>query len=174
MDEIDRTSLAYLSLGSNIEPERNLPAAVALLARYGRVRAVSTVWETRPVGFADQPNFLNVALILETRLSAQALRSEAIADIETALGRIRSENKNAPRTIDIDIMFFNHDVLQIGNRHIPDPEVLERAFVAIPMAEIAPDYVHPETGQTLQAIARQFDPMQSGMRRRRDILLQDS
>jgi 2-amino-4-hydroxy-6-hydroxymethyldihydropteridine diphosphokinase len=173
MDDIERTNLAYLSLGSNIEPELNLPAALALLARYGRVRAVSTVWETRPVGYADQPNFLNVGLILETHLSAQALRNEAVAGIETALGRIRSENKNAPRTVDIDIMFFNDDVLQIGSRHIPDPEVLERAFVAIPMAEIAPDYVHPETGQTLQAIARQFDPVQSGMRRRRDILLQD-
>jgi 2-amino-4-hydroxy-6-hydroxymethyldihydropteridine diphosphokinase len=173
MDEIDGPNLAYLSLGSNIEPERNLTAAVALLARYGRVRAISTIWETRPVGFADQPNFLNVALLLETRLSAQALRNEAIATIETALGRVRSENKNAPRTIDIDIMLFNRDALRIGERHIPDPEVLERAFVAIPMAEIAPNYVHPETGQTLQAIARQFDPGQAGMRRRRDILLRD-
>ena len=172
MDETEQVNLAYLSLGSNIEPELNLPAAVTQLARYGRVRAISTVWETLPVGFTDQPNFLNLALILETRLSAQALRNEAIAAIETALGRVRSENKNAPRTIDIDIMLFNHDALQINERHIPDPEVLERAFVAIPMAEIAPNYVHPETGQTLQAIAQQFDSMQAGMHRRGDILLE--
>jgi 2-amino-4-hydroxy-6-hydroxymethyldihydropteridine diphosphokinase len=171
MDKIEPANLAYLSLGSNIQPDLNLAAAVAQLARYGRVRAISTVWETPPVGFTDQPNFLNLALILETRLSAQALRNEAIAAIESALGRVRSENKNAPRTIDIDIMLFNHDALHIGERHIPDPEVLERAFVAIPMAEIAPDYVHPETGQTLRAIARQFDPTQAGMRRRGDILL---
>ncbi len=166
-----QTNLAYLSLGSNIEPERHLPEAVAHLAQYGYVRAVSAVWETRPVGFSDQPNFLNAALLLETDLSAQALREEAIASIEAALGRVRAKNKNAPRTIDIDIMLFNHDTLQVGRRRIPDPEVLERPFVAIPLAEIAPDYIHPQTGQTLRDIARRFDPMAAGMRRRDDVEL---
>jgi len=164
-------NLAYLSLGSNVEPERNLPAAVARLGRWGRVRAVSAVWESAPVGFADQPNFLNAAALLETGLSAQGLRQEAIASIETALGRVRTANKNAPRTIDIDIMLFNHDVLQVGQRRIPNPEVLERPFVAIPLAEIAPDYVHPETGQTLRQIARRFDPAGAGMSRRDDVAL---
>jgi len=167
------TNLAYLSLGSNIEPERHLPMAVAHLAHWGRVRAVSTVWETTPVGFADQPHFLNAVVLLETTLSAQTLREEAITSIEAALGRVRTENKNAPRTIDIDIMLFNRDVLQVGRRHIPDPEVLERPFVAVPLAEIAPDYVHPETGQTLQTISRQFDPTTAGMRRRNDVILFD-
>lgn len=166
-----RTNLAYLSLGSNIEPEHNLPAAVAHLAGFGRVRAVSTVWETLPVGFTDQPNFLNAAVLLETRLSAQVLREEAIATIETALGRVRTENKNAPRTIDIDIMLFNRDILQAGLRRIPDPEILERPFVAIPLAEIAPDYIHPENGQTLRDIARRFDPTTESMRRRDDVVL---
>ncbi len=168
-----QTNLAYLSLGSNIEPERHLPAAVAHLAQYGRVRTVSTVWETRPVGFSDQPNFLNAALLLETDLSAQALREEAIASIEAVLGRVRTENKNAPRTIDIDIMLFNHDILQVGRRHIPDPEVLERPFVAIPLAQIAPGYIHPETGQTLEDIARRFDLKAAGMRRRDDVQLRN-
>lgn len=166
-----QTNLAYLSLGSNIEPERHLPAAVTHLAQYGYVRAVSTVWETRPVGFSHQPNFLNAALLLETDLSARALREEAIASIEATLGRVRTENKNAPRTIDIDIMLFNRDILQVGRRRIPDPEVLERPFVAIPLAEIAPDYIHPQTGQALKDIARRFDPMAAGMRRRDDVEL---
>ena len=87
------------------------------------------------------------------------------------LARVRTANKNAPRTIDIDIMLFNNDVLTAGHRHVPDPEVLERPFVAIPLAEIAPDYVHPETGQTLKEIARQFDPAKTGMRRRDDVVL---
>jgi 2-amino-4-hydroxy-6-hydroxymethyldihydropteridine diphosphokinase len=171
ISETKRTNLAYLSLGSNIEPERHLPDAVAYLAQFGRVRAVSTVWETPPVGCTDQPNFLNAAMLLETGLSAQALREEAIVAIEAALGRVRTENKNAPRTIDIDIMLFNHDILQVGRRHIPDHEVLERPFVAIPLAEIAPAYVHPETGQALQDIARQFDPTAAGMRRCDDVIL---
>ena len=164
-------NLAYLSLGSNIEPERNLPAAVTRLAQYGRVKAVSAVWESLPVGFSDQPNFLNAAVLLETELSAPALREEAIATIESALGRVRTENKNAPRTIDIDIMLFNRDVIQTKRRHIPDPEVMERPFVAIPLAEISPDYVHPETGQRLQDIAQQFDPTSAGMHRRDDVVL---
>jgi 2-amino-4-hydroxy-6-hydroxymethyldihydropteridine diphosphokinase len=166
-----RSNLAYLSLGSNIEPERNLPAAVTHLAQFGRVQAVSTVWETLPVGFSDQSNFLNAALLLETCLSARELREEAIANIETTLGRVRTENKNAPRTIDIDIMLFNRDIIQMNGRHIPDPEVLERSFVAIPLAEIAPDYVHPETDQTLKDIAKQFDPASAGMVRREDVEL---
>jgi 2-amino-4-hydroxy-6-hydroxymethyldihydropteridine diphosphokinase len=164
-------NLACLSLGSNIDPERNLPAAVTYLARFGQVRAVSTVWETLPVGFSDQPKFLNAAVLLETDLSAWALREEAIAGIETALGRVRTENKNAPRTIDIDVMLFNHDIIHLNRRRIPDPEVLERPFVAIPLAEIVPDYVHPETGQTLEEIAKQFDTTSSGMMRRDDVEL---
>lgn len=164
-------NLAYLSLGSNIEPERNLRAAVVQLAQFGRVRATSRVWQTAPIGYANQPDFLNAAVLLETQLSAQALREQAIAQIETALGRVRTDNKNAPRTIDIDIMLFNRDVVAVGQRQIPDPEVLERPFVAIPLAEIAPDYVHPQTGATLRDIADQFDPTDSNMVPRDDVVL---
>ncbi len=166
-----RTNRAYLSLGSNIAPERNLPAAVQKLAEFGHILAVSSVWESPPVGFADQPDYLNAAVLLETALSARELRETAITSVETALGRVRTENKNAPRTIDIDIMLFNRDVLRVGRRRIPDPEVLERPFVAIPLAEIAPQYVHPETGETLAAIAARFAPEAAGMRRRADVVL---
>ena len=171
MPEATAPNLAYLSLGSNIEPERNLPAAVAQLAQFGRIRAVSTVWQTAPIGFTDQPDFLNAVVLLETPLSARALREQVIVQIEQNLNRVRTANKNAPRTIDIDIMLFNHDVLSLGRRRIPDPEVLERPFVAIPLAEIAPDYVHPETGQTLRQIAQRFDPVAVGMRPRDDVIL---
>jgi 2-amino-4-hydroxy-6-hydroxymethyldihydropteridine diphosphokinase len=169
--EINR---AYLSLGSNIEPERNLPAAVELLGRYGRVSAASTVWETLPLGLAEQANFLNAVVLLETALGAQDLREEAIPAIEAELGRVRTADKNAARTIDLDIMLFNEAVLQLGRRHIPDPEIMERPFVAIPLAEIAPGYVHPVTGQTLRAIAARFDPVASGMKKREDVLLRVS
>jgi 2-amino-4-hydroxy-6-hydroxymethyldihydropteridine diphosphokinase len=162
---------AYLSLGSNLEAERHLPAAVALLGRFGRVRAVSTVWESPPLGFSDQPNFLNAVVLLETDLSAQALRDEAIAWVEAELGRVRTPNKNAPRTIDIDIMLFNDDILQVNRRRIPDPELLQRPFVAVPLAEIAPDYVHPETGQTMQDVARRFELQDASMRARPDVVL---
>jgi 2-amino-4-hydroxy-6-hydroxymethyldihydropteridine diphosphokinase len=164
-------NMAYLSLGSNIAPERNLPAAVRRLGKFGRVAAVSAVWESSPVGDTDQPDYLNAALLLETPLSARELRETAIAAVEAALGRVRTDNKNAPRTIDIDIMLFNRDILRVGSRRIPDPEVLERPFVAIPLAEIAPVYVHPETGEELRKIAQRFNPAQFGMRRRGDVII---
>jgi len=171
MPEAGALNLAYLSLGSNIEPEHNLPAAVAQLARFGCIRAVSTVWQTAPIGFTDQPDFLNAVVLLETPLSARTLRERVIVQIEQRLNRVRTADKNAPRTIDIDIMLFNQDVLSLGRRRIPDPEVLERPFVAIPLAEIAPDYVHPQTGQSLQQIADKFDPHAAGMVPRHDLVL---
>jgi 2-amino-4-hydroxy-6-hydroxymethyldihydropteridine diphosphokinase len=169
--ERTRNNLAYLSLGSNIRPERHLPAAVAQLRRFGRVKVVSSAWQSAPVGLAEQPDFVNAAVLLETPLSASALREQAITTIENELGRVRTENKNAPRTIDIDIMLFNDEVFSLDSRRVPDPEVLERPFVAIPLAEIAPDYVHPETGQTLQEIAAGFDAEEAGMARRDDVVV---
>jgi 2-amino-4-hydroxy-6-hydroxymethyldihydropteridine diphosphokinase len=162
---------ALLSLGSNIEPERNLPAAVRELARYGTVCKVSKVWESPPFGGPGQPDYLNASLLMETRLSARELKGTAIAAIEAKLGRVRGRDRFAPRPIDIDIMFFNRDRLQLGSRRIPDPEALERPFVAIPLAEIAPDYIHPETGEPLRAIAARFDAAAAGMRRRDDVVL---
>ena len=165
---------AYLVLGSNIDAESNLPAAVAKLAEHGRVCGASAVWETAPLGFADQPNFLNAAVLLATPLSAIELQ-EAIGDIEQSLGRVRDpQNKNAPRTIDVDVALLNRDVLQIEHRRIPDPDILERAFVATVLAELDPDYVHPETGQTLAQIAGSFPPAPSTMLLRPDVILLDA
>jgi 2-amino-4-hydroxy-6-hydroxymethyldihydropteridine diphosphokinase len=168
------SNLALLSLGSNIEPEKNLPAAVRELSSYGRVSRISGVWESPPVGAPDQPDYLNAALLLETPLSARELKETALAAVEAGLGRVRGADRFAPRTIDIDIMYFNRERLRLGRRSIPDPEALERPFVAIPLAEIAPDYIHPETGETLAEIAARFDPKDSGMRRRADVVLSPS
>ena len=142
-----------------------------MLEQFGQVTAVSSAWQSAPVGFTEQADFLNAAVLLETPLSAHALREQGIAQIEKSLKRVRTENRNAPRTIDIDIMLFNDEVLSLGQRHIPDPEVLERPFVAIPLAEIAPDYVHPQTDETLEQIASRFDPATAGMSRRDDVTL---
>lgn len=94
---------AYLSLGSNIEPEANLPAAVRLLAQMTRLTVVSRVWETTPVGLSGQANFLNAAVVVETDLPALALKHEVLEVIERQLGRVRQADKNAPRPIDLDI-----------------------------------------------------------------------
>lgn len=162
-------NLAYLSLGSNIKPEENLPRAVEMLAESSKLLAVSPVWETLPLGITDQPNFLNAATLVETDQTAEAFKQDVIRQIERDLGRARNGDKYGPRPIDIDIMLFNQQIFELDNHHIPDPEVLERPFVAIPLAEIAPDYEHPETGQTLRDIAQGFKVIEQEMRLRPNV-----
>lgn len=161
----------FLSLGSNIQPEINLPRAVSELAAYGQILAVSSVWESAPVGLEDQPNFLNAALLLGAEMSAESFQETAIPAVEAALGRVRSGHKFGPRTIDIDIMLVNEETLSLGHRSIPSPEILERAFVAIPLAEIEPDYRHPLTGQRLDEIVAGFGTEIKRLKRRKDVVL---
>jgi 2-amino-4-hydroxy-6-hydroxymethyldihydropteridine diphosphokinase len=160
---------AYLSLGSNIAPADNLTGAIRLLANLTDLIAVSSVWETAPLGGNHQPFYLNAAAIVQTEKTPQRLKTEVLDFIEQTLGRERQADKFAPRTIDIDIMLFNDQIFDMGHRHIPDAELVERAFVALPMAEIAPNYIHPETGQSLMEIAQSFKVNPDAMRVSRDI-----
>jgi 2-amino-4-hydroxy-6-hydroxymethyldihydropteridine diphosphokinase len=153
-------TIVYLSLGSNIEPEKNLARAVQLLRSKCRVSGVSSVYRTTPQGFTDQPDFLNMAVRVHTPLSPDTLKTEALDWIERELGRQRDPlNKNAPRTIDLDISLWGDAVLEYGAKpwHVPDPDIVRFAHVAIPLAELAPDYVHPTEGVTLAEIAVRFD-----------------
>ena len=159
----------FVALGSNIQPERNMCEAVRRLASRCTVLGVSTVYETMPVGATDQPNYLNAAVWIETDLSVTALKREVLETIEEELGRVRTADKNAARTIDLDVTLFNDQVLDVGQRHIPDPDLLRYAHVALPMANLAPQYRHPETGQTLQQIAASLP--HAGLQRRSDVVL---
>lgn len=164
-----------LSLGSNIEPERNLPAAVRELAVHGTIAGVSSVWQTAPVGFTEQPDFLNAAVLLESDLSIDELRNTVIPRIETKLGRVRNpHNKNAARTIDVDISLYDRVVVESHGRNIPDPEILERAFVAGPLAELDPEFLHPVTGETLREIAERLIAKSPPMQLRADVQLLDA
>lgn len=159
----------FVSLGSNIDPERHLKDAVRLLAERCRLLAVSPVYQTRPVGTVAQPDFHNAAALIESGLSAAALKTQVLAEIEQALHRVRTTDKNAPRTIDLDIVLFDSEILDLGYRHIPDPDLLTYPHLAVPVADLAPQFVHPETGQTLQEIVRGMDL--SGLRLRPAIKL---
>jgi 2-amino-4-hydroxy-6-hydroxymethyldihydropteridine diphosphokinase len=169
-----RCNRAYLSLGSNIHPELNLPAAVRELAAFGRTAGFSRVWESAPFGggaSSGDQNFLNAAVLLETDLSAQTLCVEVVPAVERQLGRVRDPNdKNAPRTIDVDLSLFNREVLTVGQRKIPDPEILTRAFVAVPLAELDPEYLLQTANRTLAEIAAELAPT-GGLRLRPDVLL---
>ncbi|QDU38552.1 2-amino-4-hydroxy-6-hydroxymethyldihydropteridine pyrophosphokinase [Maioricimonas rarisocia] len=164
-------NLAYLSLGSNVGPEHYLPAAVEKLRCVGEVLRVSRVWQSPPVGYVHQPDFCNAAVLLEIDLGAAELKREVIARIESDLDRVRDpRNRSGPRTVDIDIALFNEDLISIGGNRIPDPEILIRPFLAVPLAEIDPTYRHPQTGETLQAVARRLRPHAS-LHERHDIRL---
>jgi 2-amino-4-hydroxy-6-hydroxymethyldihydropteridine diphosphokinase len=163
-------NVAYISIGSNINKEANIITCLKKLRNLCAVKEVSLVYETRPVGDKDQESFLNAALILETPLTPEELKSTVLDTVEKALGRRRTEDKNAPRTIDLDISLFNQWIFTLGKRKIPDPEILTYPHIAIPLAEIAPDYIHPVTGETLAQIAARFNETE-GIKRRDDIFL---
>jgi 2-amino-4-hydroxy-6-hydroxymethyldihydropteridine diphosphokinase len=162
----------FISLGSNIDPERNLPAAVQHLRRIGEVTAASTVYETFPVGYSDQPNFLNAAVLLETERSLTEMLEIAVPDIERALQRVRDPARlDGPRTIDLDVLLFNDLIIRTGRHDLPDPDIFRYAFVAVPLAELDPGRLHPVTGETLGEIAARFAIDTGDMRPRRDVCL---
>lgn len=164
---------AYLSLGSNLDKEHNLLACVELLAQHGRLVAVSAPYETAPIGNPADPAFLNAAVLLETPLTAADLKALVLRPLEDQLGRRRSADPNAPRPIDVDISLFNDAVFNLGKRHIPDPEILLYPHIAVPLADIAPVYRHPETGDTLAEIARRvLATCDQSLARRDDICLE--
>ncbi len=152
-------SLVYLSLGSNVgDREAQLQSAVARLAEIGRVMAVSSFYETEPVEFTHQPWFLNCAVALETGQTPQQLMA-SILRIEQEMGRRRAQKKG-PRTIDIDILLFDDTVLDSSEVTIPHPALHERRFVLEPLAEIAPELLHPVLRKTIAALHDALPPGQ--------------
>jgi 2-amino-4-hydroxy-6-hydroxymethyldihydropteridine diphosphokinase len=140
-------SRAYLSLGSNLEPEKHLRAALAeLRARFGEI-VVSPVYRCKAVGF-DGPDFLNLAVAIDTDLDPVAL-NEWLHALEDRHGRRRDVPRFSSRTLDIDIVLYGDRVMQgEGHLQLPRPE-LKHAFVLKPLADIAPDMLHPVLGKTL-------------------------
>ena len=138
---------AYLSLGSNIRPEECLPRAVRMLREYGEVKALSGVWESRAVG-SDGPNFLNLCMLFLSGLQPYELKEQILRPIEARLGRVRSVDKNAPRTIDLDIVLFDEQPVNV--------EFWAYSFVLVPLAELIPEFVHPISGEKLSRVAEQL------------------
>jgi 2-amino-4-hydroxy-6-hydroxymethyldihydropteridine diphosphokinase len=149
---------ALVALGSNIAPEQNLPAAASRLAEVPGIRVLeaSGVFESPPLGRPGDPCFHNAALLVETTLPPEALREE-FRRVEAALGRVRGADRYAPRPIDIDLAAFEGFEGEVGGSLVPDPGIPLRAFLALPLAEVAPEWVHPAGGCTLAEIAARFD-----------------
>lgn len=142
---------AYLGLGSNLgEREHNLERAVSLLERVAAPVVVSSVYETRPWGYVDQPDFLNLACRVETALSPEELLRAAQA-VEVLIGR-EPTFRYGPRIIDVDILLYGDRIIDTDGLRVPHPSLFERAFALAPLAEIAPGLVHPELGTSIQIL----------------------
>ncbi len=155
--------MVYLGLGSNLgNRQDNLDKALDLLSPRLRVEQVSSIYDTEPVGNIDQPRFLNLVCKVYTSLAPKELLSLA-KGIELKLGRV-SGKANDARPIDIDILFYGDRVIETPGLVIPHPRLVERAFVLIPLAEIAPDLVHPVSGNTVRELLQRLTETQGVVR----------
>jgi GTP cyclohydrolase I len=137
-------------LGSNIEKERHLPEAIRLLRRHHRieVRKVSRFFESPAVGGPpDAPSFFNAAIVACTDFGPEELRTE-LRQIERVLGRVRTADRYAPRTIDLDIAYYSDLVAEFDGWQLPDPDMSRVAHAAIPIADVAPDWIDPVSGRS--------------------------
>lgn len=144
---------AFIAVGSNVDPERNVADALELLGRHLRIVAVSNFYHTPALGPAGRPDFLNGVVEIETELKPLELKRQVLLEVEDALGRERGDDRNAPRTIDLDLVLYGDVVSDEAGIVLPAPEILERAFVALPLLELEPDLVLPGAIRPLHELA---------------------
>ena len=146
--EVHQMIIAYLGLGSNMgNRQDNLNRALDFLSQRLRIGEVSSIYDTEPMGNINQSRFLNLVCQVYTSLTPTELLSLA-KGIENKLGRVSSKS-NAPRPIDIDILFYGEQVMETPELTIPHPRLAESAFVLVRLAKIAPELVHPVSGITI-------------------------
>jgi 2-amino-4-hydroxy-6-hydroxymethyldihydropteridine diphosphokinase len=158
------SGLAAIALGSNLDSrfgdrEANLREAVRRIGSLGEVRAVSSFYDTEPVGYLDQPRFLNGALVLETRFLPEELMRELLR-IERAMGRQRAVSQvtsgfvivKGPRVVDLDLLLYGDCVITTEELTLPHPEMERRRFVLEPLSEVAAEWVHPGLGVTVREL----------------------
>jgi dihydroneopterin aldolase/2-amino-4-hydroxy-6-hydroxymethyldihydropteridine diphosphokinase len=174
---------AFIAVGSNLSPEDNIAAALQRLCGLVQVQAVSTFYRTPPLPRPDGaprsvgpgPSFINGVIRVSTNMPPRKLKYGVLRRIEEDLGRVRSADKFAPRTIDLDIILFGEQLLDERGLRLPEPDIRRRNFIAVPLLELAPELVLPDTGEALANLSvaqdRQgMEPLPGFTRRLRGLL----
>jgi 2-amino-4-hydroxy-6-hydroxymethyldihydropteridine diphosphokinase len=153
----------FIGVGSNIEPEENVRRALGLLAREVHVRAISTFYRTPAIGEPGGPPFLDGVVEVSTALPPRALKLEVLRRIEAQLGRRRGADRNAPRTIDLDLLLYG-DRVDERDPVLPDPDIATRSFLALALFELAPGLVLPDSRRALRDVVAGFvDPQMAAL-----------
>lgn len=166
-DTLNPMHTAYIALGANLPspagpPPATLAAAVRRLGSLGNVKQQSSLYRTEPVGYADQPLFLNAVVALETDLDARQLLNKLL-EIEKEFGRDRSAGiPNGPRTLDLDILLWNGLQVNEPGLELPHPRMAERAFVLVPLAEIAPHLLLPGSAKNIAELLQTLQTTRKG------------
>lgn len=140
-----------IGLGGNIEPVRHLEGGLRRLGKYCRLIALSSLYWTPAIGRPEQPDYLNAALLVETKCSPQVLKHDVLSAIETAEGRRRTEDAYAARNLDLDILLYADWVLSDGGLHIPDPDIPDRDFLQAALLELLPAIASQSMAALLRA-----------------------
>jgi 2-amino-4-hydroxy-6-hydroxymethyldihydropteridine diphosphokinase len=146
----------FIGIGSNIDPEKNIRQALRRLAQAVRLTAISTFYREPALERPREPAFYNGVVAVETDSPPARLKQDLLRKIETDLGRHRSSDKFASRPIDLDLLLYDDCVISDDELTLPDPDILERAFVAIPLCELAPDLMLPGFGLPVCRVADRF------------------
>ncbi|HKB60271.1 MAG TPA: 2-amino-4-hydroxy-6-hydroxymethyldihydropteridine diphosphokinase [Gallionellaceae bacterium] len=144
---------AFVSVGSNIEPEIHVRQALALIAVRTHLAAISTVYLTDPLGRPEQDPYYNCVLEIATDLPPLEVKRTLLQAIENKLGRVRRQDKYAPRTIDLDLIVYGDLILDEDGLKLPDPEIMKRPFLALPLAELAPGWVLAGSNRRIEEVA---------------------
>lgn len=139
----------YVSVGANMDPERNIIAGIECLAKRVSIVAVSSVYRTEPIGRPDQPAYLNGVIAIDTALPPKVLKNEVLRAVEAQRGRVRTVDAYAPRPLDLDILLYGDRVVDDGELEIPDPDITGRPFLAAGLLELDPSLRLPGDGQLL-------------------------
>lgn len=150
-------TVAYLGVGSNIDPERNIPLALRALRGIVEITGVSRFYRTQPLCAEGDPEFYNGVVCVRTDLQPMELKYRVLRKIEEDLGRVRTPDPNSPREIDLDIVLYEDRVAYEGDIVLPAPDVRTRAFIALPLLELAPDLVMPDDGKPLRDAVGDMD-----------------